>query len=54
MLLPAVQDTMPHNPHVPYEVLVGDPPGVPRKAEMLVEQDGVIQVFIKVATNRWR
>ena len=42
------------NPHAPYEVLVGDPPGVLRKAEMLVEQGGVIPVFIKAATNRWR
>lgn len=46
--------TMEMNPHAPYEVLVGDPPGVLRKAEMLVEQGGVIPVFIKAATNRWR
>jgi hypothetical protein len=42
------------NPRAPYEVLVGDPPGVLRKAELLVEQDGVIPVFIKAAINRWR
>ena len=42
------------NPHAPYEVLVGNPPGVLRKAELLVEQGGVIPVFIKAATNRWR
>src|SRR5258708_6829387 len=46
--------TMEMNPHAPYEVLVGDPPGVLRRAEMLVEQGGVIPVFIKAATNRWR
>jgi hypothetical protein len=42
------------NPHAPYEVLVGDPPGVLRRAEMLIDQGGVIPVFIKAATNRWR
>jgi hypothetical protein len=46
--------TMEMNPRAPYEVLVGDPPGVLRKAELLVEQGGVIPVFIKAATNRWR
>jgi hypothetical protein len=46
--------TLEMNPRAPYEVLVGDPPGVLRKAELLVEQDGVIPVFIKAATNRWR
>jgi hypothetical protein len=46
--------TMEMNPHAPYEVLVGDPPGVLRKAQILVEQGGVIPVFIKAATNRWR
>jgi hypothetical protein len=42
------------NPHAPYEVLVGDPPGVLRRAELLVQQGGVIPVFIKAAANRWR
>jgi hypothetical protein len=46
--------TLEMNPHAPYEVLVGDPPGVLRKAEMLAAQGGVIPVFIKAATNRWR
>jgi hypothetical protein len=46
--------TLEMNPHAPYEVLVGNPPGVLRKAEMLIEQGGVIPVFIKASTNRWR
>jgi hypothetical protein len=46
--------TLEMNPRAPYEVLVGDPPGVLRKAQMLVEQGGVIPVFIKASTNRWR
>ena len=46
--------TMEMNPHAPYEVLVGDPPGVLRKAELLVQQGGAIPVFIKAGTNRWR
>jgi len=46
--------TLEMNPRAPYEVLVGDPPGVLRKAEMLAAQGGVIPVFIKAATNRWR
>ena len=46
--------TMQMNPQAPYEILVGDPPDVLRKAELLVEQGGVIPVFIKVETNRWR
>src|SRR5206468_12098711 len=46
--------TMEMNPNAPYEVLVGGPPGVLRKAELLVEQGGAIPVFIKVGTNRWR
>ena len=46
--------TLEMNPRAPYEILVGDPPGVLRKAELLVEQGGVIPVFIKAGTNRWR
>jgi hypothetical protein len=46
--------TLEMNPHAPYEILVGDPPGVLRKAELLVEQGGMIPVFIKAGTNRWR
>ena len=46
--------TMEMNPRAPYEILVGDPPGVLRKAELLAEQGGVIPVFIKAGTNRWR
>jgi hypothetical protein len=46
--------TLEMNPHAPYEILVGDPPGVLRKAQMLIDQSGVIPVFIKAATNRWR
>ncbi len=42
------------NPGAPYEVLVGDPPGVLRRAELLVKQGGVIPVFVKAAANRWR
>ena len=42
------------NPRAPYEILVGDPPGVFDKAELLVKQAGVIPVFIKARTNRWR
>lgn len=41
------------NPNVPHEVLVGDPPMVQRRAEMLVGQGGAIPVFVKQATNRW-
>jgi hypothetical protein len=46
--------TMEMNPRAPYEILVGDPPGVRRKAEMLAAQGGVIPAFIKEGTNRWR
>src|SRR5437016_3660579 len=46
--------TMEMNPNAPYEVLVGDPPGVLRKAELLVQQGGDLPVFIKAGTNRWR
>lgn len=42
------------NPNAPYEVLVGNLPKVRRKAELLVEQGGVIPVFLKEGTNRWR
>jgi hypothetical protein len=42
------------NPRAPYEILVGDSPGVRRKAEMLAAQGGVIPVFIREGTNRWR
>jgi hypothetical protein len=42
------------NPRAPYEILVGNPPGVLRKAELLVEQGGITPVFIKAGTNRWR
>jgi len=46
--------TVEMNPRAPHEILVGNPPGVLRKAELLVEQGGVIPVFIKAGTNRWR
>jgi hypothetical protein len=46
--------TLEMNPRAPSEILVGDPPGVLRKAELLSEQGGVIPVFIKAGTNRWR
>lgn len=42
------------NPRAPYEILVGDSPGVRRKAEVLAAQGGVIPVFIREGTNRWR
>jgi hypothetical protein len=46
--------TVEMNPRAPYEVLVGDPPGVLRRAELLLKQGGVIPVFVKAAANRWR
>lgn len=46
--------TMEMNPRAPYEILVGNPPGVLEKAELLVQQGGVIPVFIKAGINRWR
>ncbi len=45
--------TIEMNPHAPYEVLVGDPPDVLRRAQTLLQQGGVIPIFIKAATNRW-
>lgn len=42
------------NPSSPYEVLVGDPPKVQRKAELLAQQRGVLPVFMKEGPNRWR
>lgn len=42
------------NPSSPYEVLVGDPPQVQRKAELLAQQRGVLPVFMKEGPNRWR
>ncbi len=41
------------NPLVPYEVWVGDPKNVQRKAARLAGQGGSIPVFIKDGPNRW-
>jgi hypothetical protein len=41
------------NTGAPYQILVGDPPRVQRKAEKLAAQSGTIPVFIKQAPNQW-
>jgi hypothetical protein len=35
-------------------VLVGDPPKVQRKAQLLAQQRGVLPVFMKEGPGRWR
>jgi hypothetical protein len=42
------------NPEAPRRVLVGNPPKVQRKAELLARQGGVLPVFMKMGSNRWR
>jgi hypothetical protein len=42
------------NPNAPYEILVGDPPKVQRKAELLATQRGMLPVFLKDAPKAWR
>lgn len=42
------------NPEAPYEILVGDPPKVRRKAELLAAQRGALPVFLKERPNAWR
>lgn len=42
------------NPEAPERVLVGNPPKVQRKAQLLSQQGGVLPVFMKVGPARWR
>lgn len=42
------------NNKAPYEVLVGKPPQVQRKARLMAQQGGVLPVFLKLAPGRWR
>lgn len=42
------------NPEAPEKVLVGNPPRVQRKAELLAEQRGVLPIFMKIGAGRWR
>jgi hypothetical protein len=42
------------NPEAPARVLVGKPPKVQRKAELLAQQRGILPVFMKLGVNRWR
>jgi hypothetical protein len=42
------------NPDAPYKILVGNLPRVRQKAELLAQQGGLIPVFLKEGTNRWR
>lgn len=42
------------NPGAPEVILVGDPPKVQRKAQLLARQGGVLPVFLKSAPGRWR
>lgn len=41
------------NPEAPERVLVGNPPKVQRKAELLAAQGGVLPIFMKIAPGRW-
>ena len=41
------------NPEAPARVLVGNPPKVQRKAELLATQGGVLPIFMKIAPGRW-
>ncbi len=41
------------NPEAPERVLVGNPPKVQRKAELLAKQGGVLPIFMKIAPGRW-
>jgi hypothetical protein len=42
------------NPDAPEKVLVGDPPKVQRKAELLAQQRGILPIFMKMGPGRWR
>ena len=42
------------NPEAPEKVLVGNPPRVQRKAELLAQQGGVLPIFVKMGPGRWR
>ena len=42
------------NNKAPYEVLVGNPPQVQRKARLMAQQGGSIPIFVKLAPGRWR
>lgn len=42
------------NPDAPEMVLVGNPPKVQRKAELMASQRGVLPVFMKMGPGRWR
>jgi hypothetical protein len=46
--------TMEMNPGAPEVILVGDPPKVQRKAQLLARQGGVLPVYLKCAPGRWR
>jgi hypothetical protein len=41
------------NPDAPLRVLVGDPPKVQRKAELMARQGGRLPVFMKLGPGRW-
>jgi hypothetical protein len=42
------------NPEAPAKVLVGNPPKVQRKAQLLAQQRGVLPIFTKMGPGRWR
>jgi hypothetical protein len=46
--------TVEMNPDAPEVILVGDPPKVQRKAQLLARQGGVLPVFLKSAPGRWQ
>lgn len=41
------------NPDAPLRVLVGDPPKVQRKAELMARQGGRLPIFMKLGPGRW-
>lgn len=41
------------NPDAPLRVLVGDPPKVQRKAELMASQGGRLPIFMKLGPGRW-
>ena len=42
------------NPNAPQEILVGTGPQIERSVDILMEQGGVIPVFVKRGTNQWQ
>mgnify|MGYP003382127907 CR=1 FL=1 len=42
------------NPEAPEKVLVGNPPKVQRKAELLAQQRGVLPIFLKLGPGEWQ